>query len=84
MANLKKKEYELMFGHLGNGITVWNTKQEKHGDYVTVAHISATREVKFYEELPKHLKQKIIDCAKNDNPTVSTTQDQPVFNTKSK
>ena len=83
MINLKKKEYKLGFGHLGNGIIIWNSKQEKHGDYVKVAHISADREVKFYELLPKHLKQKILDFAKNDNSSISATQDQPVFNTKS-
>ena len=34
------KEYELGFGSLGNGTTVWNRLEEEHGDYKTVAHIS--------------------------------------------
>src|SRR5699024_2154973 len=33
------KAYDLGYGHLGNGITVWNRLEEEHGDYKTVAHI---------------------------------------------
>lgn len=31
---------KLGFGHLGNGITVWDSNRERNGDYLTVAHIS--------------------------------------------
>jgi len=33
-------EYDLGFGHLGNGITVWNRLQIENNDYKTIAHIS--------------------------------------------
>ena len=35
------KKTDLMFGHLGNGLTVWDRNREEHGDYKGVAHISA-------------------------------------------
>lgn len=73
------KKYDLGYGHLGNGITVWNRKEEIYGDYKTVAHISHRREVKFYEELPENLQQEILHYAKTGNPTVSATQNYPVF-----
>ena len=34
------KAYDLGYGHLGNGLTVWNRLEEEHGDYKTVAHIA--------------------------------------------
>ena len=34
--------YDLGYGHLGNGLTVWNRLEEVHGDYKTVAHIDPT------------------------------------------
>jgi hypothetical protein len=77
MAILKK--YDLGFGHFGNGVTVWNRAQERNGDYVTVAHISSRREVTFYEELPKHIKDRIENFAKNSNMTISVSQNIPVF-----
>ena len=73
------KQYDIGFGHLGNGITVWNRKEEQHGDYKTIAHISHDRQVKFYEELPQNIKDKINHFALTANPTISATQDQPVF-----
>ena len=82
MLNLNKKPYKLMYGHLGNGITVCNTKEEKHGDYVKVAHIAQDRKVKFYEQLPVNLKNEILDYAKTGNPEISATQSQKVFTTK--
>ena len=43
------KAYDLGYGHLGNGITVWNRLEEEHGDYKTVAHIAPDRTVTIYE-----------------------------------
>ena len=34
--------YDLGYGHMGNGLTVWNRLEEEHGDYKTVAHIALT------------------------------------------
>jgi hypothetical protein len=74
------KKYKLGFGSLGNGITVWNSLEEKHGDYVTVAHISHDRVVTFYgNDLPEHIKKEITNYAHKGQPDVSTSQLIPVF-----
>ena len=44
------KAYDLGYGHLGNGITVWNRLEKEHGDYKTVAHIAPDRTVTIYDE----------------------------------
>ena len=44
------KAYDLGYGHLGNGLTVWNRLEEEHGDYKTVAHIAPDRTVTIYDE----------------------------------
>lgn len=59
-----EKKYELGFGYLGNGLTVWNRLEEEHGDYKTVAHIGDDGSVDFYEELPQPLQNRINDEAK--------------------
>ena len=41
------KAYDLGYGYLGNGVTVWNRLEEEHGDYKTVAHIAPDRTVRF-------------------------------------
>lgn len=77
-------QYELGFGHLGNGITVWNSANEVHGDYQTVAHISADREITFYDKnMPESVVQQIRDFAEKETPPMSATQHSPVFNTVS-
>ena len=58
------KEYDLGYGSLGNGITVWNRTEEVDGDYVTVAHIETDRSVKFYDkDMPHEVKQRIDTVA---------------------
>lgn len=77
---IPQKKYDLGFGYLGNGVTVWNRLQEEHGDYKKVAHISAEREVKYYDgNLPLDIKQKIEDYAATSTLTISATQNQQVF-----
>lgn len=79
------EKYDLGFGHLGNGITVWNRLEEEHGDYKTVAHISAERAITFYDKaMPETVKQKIRDFAEKANPTISATQNQLVFHVPAK
>ena len=56
MKDSKIKQYDLGFGHLGNGITVYNRKEEKNGDYKNIAHIQHDRKVKFYQEIPQEIK----------------------------
>jgi N12 class adenine-specific DNA methylase len=74
--------YDLGFGHLGNGITVWNRLEMEDGDYKTVAHIAPDRTVTIYDEkMPEEVKAKIYDFAEKEDPTVSATQDGKVFKT---
>lgn len=70
----------LRFGHLGNGITVWDKSREVNNDYLTVAWIRPNREVKFYHPISKEGKKEIERFAREENPTISATQDTPVFN----
>ena len=74
------KAYDLGYGHLGNGITVWNRLEEEHGDYKTVAHIAPDRTVTFYEEeMPQEVREEIQRIADTSEMTISATQDAPVF-----
>ncbi len=75
-------KYDLMYGHLGNGVTVSNRLVEEHGDYKTVAHISPERQVTFYDDaLPQTLKEEIEQFARISDMRISTSQDAPVFHT---
>lgn len=75
-----EKQYELGYGHMGNGLTVWNRLEEKDGDYVTVAHIAGDRTVTFYDkELPDTVKAEIEETARTTEICISATQDTPVF-----
>lgn len=56
--------YKLGYGLLGNGVTVWNSLVEEHGDYQTIAHISPEGEVTFYQDdLPDAVIQRIQNQA---------------------
>ena len=60
------KEYDIGYGFLGNGITVWNHAEEKDGDYVTIAHISNERDITFYDtDIPDNIKESIEDVAQS-------------------
>ena len=74
------KAYDLGYGHLGNGLTVWNRLEEEHGDYKTVAHIAPDRTVTIYdEEMPQAVRGEIQRIADTSEMTISATQDAPVF-----
>ena len=74
------KAYDLGYGHLGNGVTVWNRLEEEHGDYKTVAHIAPDRTVTIYdEEMPQAVREEIQRIADTLEMTISATQDAPVF-----
>lgn len=74
------KAYDLGYGHLGNGLTVWNRLEEEHGDYKTVAHIAPDRTVTIYdEEMPQAVREEIQRIADTSQMTISATQDAPVF-----
>jgi hypothetical protein len=64
-----EKEYDLGYGFLGNGITVWNRAEEVNGDYKTVAHIAPDRTVIIFDkDMPHDVKQR-IDTAANSPDT---------------
>jgi len=74
--------YDLGFGHLGNGVTVWNRLELRDGDYKTVAHIAPDRTVTYYEDsLPEDVRAQIEEFAATSTMTISATQDAPVFST---
>ena len=80
---ISPKEFEhIMFGHLGNGITVWDKskKDDNNFDYVKLAHIDKNRVVTFYnDDISKDEIEYIKGYAKKENPRVSSTQAQYVF-----
>ena len=72
--------YDIGYGAMGNGVTVWNRKEEEHGDYKTIAHISPDRTVRFYDDsLPEQIREQIQHFADTAEMTISDTQDAPVF-----
>ena len=74
--------YDISFGAMGNGLTVWNRKEEENGDYKTIAHIGADRSVTFYDDtLPESIKDRIQEIAETTEMTISATQDASVFET---
>jgi antirestriction protein ArdC len=77
-----EKQYELGYGHMGNGLTVWNRLEERDGDYVTVAHIAPDRTVTFYDnDMPEDVRARIEQTAQTSDMNVSATQDAKVFTT---
>ena len=77
--------YDLGYGAMGNGLTVWNRKEEENGDYKTIAHIDTNRSVTFYDDnLPDAVKEQIQQVARTAEMTISETQDTPVFEEPSK
>jgi len=63
------EKYELGFGELGNGITVWNRLREVNGDYETIAHISDDGGITYYrDDLPADVVRRIEDQARAQAP----------------
>lgn len=59
------RTYDLGFGCLGNGITVYNRNRMCGGDYQTVAHIAPCGAYKLYIPLPGEARAQIIRQARN-------------------
>ena len=73
-------DFDVGFGHLGNGLTVWNRKRTEHGDYEIVAHIAPDRTVTIRKnDLPREIIDHIFHVAATSTMTISATQDAPVF-----
>lgn len=69
----------LHFGSLGNGVTVYDVTREKHGDYLTVAHIDPTGMVKYYVDVTPEERAKISEMAnKEHNRWVANYNKRPV------
>jgi hypothetical protein len=65
------KTENLMYGHLGNGVTIW----DRNNDYVKVAHIDYQRNVTFCkQDISYSAKLEIDDLATYGNMAVSATQ----------
>ncbi|MDR1060325.1 MAG: ssDNA-binding domain-containing protein [Clostridiales bacterium] len=61
-----EKLYDLGYGFLGNGITVWNRAEETNGDYKTMAHISTERETTVYDkDMPESVRARIEAAAQS-------------------
>ncbi len=62
-----KKEdskYDIGYGSLGNGITIWNSLVEVNGDYQNLAHVSEEGIITYYiDELPKDIISRIEEIA---------------------
>ncbi len=79
------QKYDIGYGYLGNGLTVWNRLEQEHSDCKTIAHIDPDRTVTFYEkDLPEEIQKQIQKVAATSQMTVSATQNTPVFSTPSR
>ena len=77
------KASDLGFGHMGNGITVWDRTRNKFNDYAIVAHISADRKISLRElPLSEEQLELITEAATKHDPQVSFTQTDKVFTTR--
>lgn len=65
---------KLGFGHLGNGVTVWDSGREVNGDYLTLAHIAYDRRVTYYGEVSPEAKTCINNFARYENMGTSACQ----------
>lgn len=70
---------ELHFGHMGNGITVWDSSREINHEYPTVAHIAYDRSVTYYEDVSPEARQRIEHFALYENMDISQTQSRPAL-----
>ena len=61
-----EKQYDIGYGLLGNGVTVWNRLEEVDNDYKIIAHISVEGDVSYREELPDHIKEQIESMAEKE------------------
>ena len=74
------KDFDLGFGHFGNGLLVWNRFKYEHGDYEDIAYIRSDRSVKYYKgDLPDEVVGRIYRVAVSSTVAISATQDAPVF-----
>ena len=76
------KKYDLGYGTVGHGLSVWNRLEIVQGDYRPIAHIYADRSIVFFDaNLPESVKAQVRKVANTSELTISATQDAPVFTT---
>lgn len=65
---------DLMFGHLGNGVTICDRLREEHGDYLKIAHIARDRKIIYYHSVSDQARERIERFANEGNMSVSVTK----------
>jgi len=73
----KEPSFNLKYGHLGNGITVWYENTD-----ITVAHISPDRTISYRQNVSEEIKKEVFRISRVPNITVSVTQEENVYTTK--
>jgi hypothetical protein len=73
--------YNLGCGSLGNGVVVWNSLKQVHGDYERIAHINYQRVITWtLKNPPNEVLEYVNEIATGSNFNVSSTQkDKWVF-----
>lgn len=61
---------ELMFGFLGNGVSVSDRLRTERRDYMKIAHIAENRDVTFYNPVSDEGRQRIEKFARESNITI--------------
>lgn len=79
MKEIKSNEENLMFHHLGNGISVCDSTRMENRDYMIVAHISYDRTITYYNSVSSEGKERIEHFARYENMNMSATQPYPVL-----
>lgn len=58
--------YDVGYGYLGNGLTVYNRLEEVRHDYKTIAHISPEGEISVYADLPDYMTAELERVAADE------------------
>lgn len=79
MKTIKLNKEDLIFCHLGNGVSVCDRLRKEHEDYMEVAHISYERTVTYYNSISDESRERIERFALYGNINMSVTQPYPVL-----
>lgn len=63
---------ELMFGFLGNGVSVCDRLRTEHRDYMKIAHIAANRKITYCNPVSDEGRQRIEKFASEGNITIDS------------
>lgn len=59
--------FDIGYGYLGNGLTVYNRLEEENHDFKTIAHISPDGKLNAYAELPAYVMAELELAAKDEH-----------------